>query len=155
MRKIILMIAVMMLSFFMTQGMFAVSPVTNDSTPKNLNLKALKIKKDSLQKAIKVEDSKRNRQIAGVSPETMERINIRQDSICLALRSELTDLNLEIREASAAFASPHLINQFNNLAHRTDSLAQPAASSSAPASTSSLPSKPTKPAKKVPAKNKK
>lgn len=47
-----------------------------------------------LEKEIAEQDAKRNRQIPGVAPETMEGINDRQDSICLALRSQLVDLKL-------------------------------------------------------------
>lgn len=71
----------------------------NDSIAAVVKLKNLKAKRDKLQKQIAVEDAKRNRQVAGVSPETSEEMNNRQDSICLALRSQLVDLNLQIREA--------------------------------------------------------
>ena len=63
-----------------------------------LKIKNLNIRKADLQKQIKMEDKKRNRAIDGVDPETMEAINDKQDSICLALRSELSDIQLELNE---------------------------------------------------------
>lgn len=74
------------------------SVLPNDSTVNALKIKNLNIRKADLQKQIKMEDKKRNRAIDGVDPETMEAINDKQDSICLALRSELSDIQLELNE---------------------------------------------------------
>ncbi len=90
----------------------------NDSIVTAVKLNSLHIKKDKLEKEIKVEDSKRNSQIAGVSPETLEAMNNRQDSICLALRSELVDVILEIKELSPDVATPQLLQQYNNLVNK-------------------------------------
>lgn len=92
----------------------------NDSIATAVLLNGLQSKKDKLEKEIKVEDGKRNSQIAGVSPETLEIMNNRQDSICLALRSELVDIILEIKELSPDVATPQLLQQYNNLVNKKD-----------------------------------
>lgn len=71
-----------------------------DSIITNAKIKILRNRRDSLQNIIKIEDAKRNRCIPGVSPERMEKLNDHQDSICLALRSQLVDILLEIKENS-------------------------------------------------------
>lgn len=83
----------------------------NDSTVNALKIKNLNIRKADLQKQIKIEDKKRNRTIEGVEPETMEAINDKQDSICLALRSELTDIQLELNELRPPKTIIQLIQQ--------------------------------------------
>lgn len=103
---------------------FAMSPQTNtarnDSIATAVRLNGLQSKKNKLEKEIKVEDGKRNSQIAGVSPETLEIMNNRQDSICLALRSELVDVILEIKELYPDVTTPQLLQQYNNLVNRKD-----------------------------------
>ena len=93
---------------------------SNDSIATVLRLNTLQNQKESLQREIKTQDAKRNKQIAGVSAETLEEINDRQDSICLELRSQLTDVILEIKELSPNVLSPQLINRYNTLIHKTD-----------------------------------
>lgn len=88
---------------------------SNETISGNPIIKALHSKRDRLIKEIKSEDSKRNRQIAGVSPESMEIINDSQDSLCLALRSELTDVILEIKELSPGVDATALMQQYQNL----------------------------------------
>lgn len=61
----------------------------------------LTIKRDQLKQRIAAEDKKRGSQIADVAPEQMELINLRQDSLCLALRSQMTEVELEIKEMTA------------------------------------------------------
>lgn len=78
--------------------MVADDVVIGDSTLMVIKLKSLNVRKAELEKQIKIEDGKRNRTIAGVSPESAERMNIVQDSICLELRSQLVSVNLEIEE---------------------------------------------------------
>lgn len=87
--------------------------VANDSV--NITrIKTLEARRDSLQKLLAIEDAKRNVSRPGVRPATLERINNRQDSICLALRSELTDINLEIKELTPApTVSSQIVQQFN------------------------------------------
>lgn len=92
----------------------------NDSIATAVRLKGLQSRKDKLEKEIMVEEGKRNSQIAGVSPETLETMNNRQDSICLALRSELVDVILEIKELSPDVATPQLLLQFNKLVNKKD-----------------------------------
>lgn len=121
MKRIILPIALIAIA---ASSSFAMSPQTNttrnDSIATAVRLNGLQSKKDKLEKEIKVEDGKRNSQIIGVSPETLEIMNNRQDSICLALRSELVDVILEIKELSPDVATPQLLQQYNNLVNRKD-----------------------------------
>lgn len=67
-----------------------------------MQIKILSIKKDKLQIKLLEEESLRNRIMPGVAPEAMEEANERQDSICLALRSEIVDIDLQIEELDAA-----------------------------------------------------
>lgn len=121
MKRIIIPIAILAIA---GSSSFAMSPQTNvtrnDSIATAVLLNGLQSKKDKLEKEIKVEDGKRNSQIAGVSPETLEIMNNRQDSICLALRSELVDIILEIKELSPDVATPQLLQQYNNLVNKKD-----------------------------------
>ena len=70
----------------------------NDTITMNLKLKTLFNKETVLKNKIKEEDSKRNAVYNEVSPETQEMLNDRQDSICLDLRSQLVDVQMEILE---------------------------------------------------------
>lgn len=69
-----------------------------DSVAIRLHLQQLTQRQQQLGQQITAEDRKRNQDIAGVTPENMEKMNFAQDSLCLALRSELTDVELEIAE---------------------------------------------------------
>lgn len=73
----------------------------NDSVAHAIKIKSLRSQKESLEKQIAAEDKKRNAVVSGVSPETLESMNIRQDSICLQLRSALIDVELELKEIDA------------------------------------------------------
>lgn len=121
MKRIILPIAIIAIAEFSS---FAMSPQTStsrsDSIATAVKLNSLQSKKYKLENEIKIADGKRNSQIAGVSPETLEAINNRQDSICLALRSELVDVILEIKELSSDVATPQLLQQYNNLVNKKD-----------------------------------
>ena len=75
---------------------------TNDSIAMVLKIKTLSEKEEALKNRIKEEDGKRNAVYNGVSPETQERMNDRQDSLCLDLRSQLVDVQLEIKEVKRA-----------------------------------------------------
>lgn len=75
-----------------------------EPTAVDSQIASLKARREAIQNEIKVQDSKRNAKIAGVSPESLEAINDAQDSICLALRSELVNLTLEIKELSRSRA---------------------------------------------------
>ena len=69
-----------------------------DGAVQGLKMKALLNKERVLKEKIKEEDGKRNAVYNEVSPETREALNDRQDSICLDLRSQLVDVQLEILE---------------------------------------------------------
>ena len=111
------------LLYTMTIGMFLFSvecnaqgqTSQNDSTVNAVKIKNLKNRKAVLQKQIAVEDKKRNVVIEGVSPETLEKKNDMQDSICLELRSELTDIELELKELGADNTTVQITQQYNNL----------------------------------------
>lgn len=92
-----------------------------DSAMLALKIKDLNVRKASLQKQIETEDKKRNRVIEGVDPESMELINDRQDSICLALRSQLTDVQLELNELVPDKTVLQLIQQYNVLSEKPTS----------------------------------
>lgn len=80
------------------QAVVRTSQAPNDTIAMSLKMKALLNKQITLQNKIKEEDGKRNAVYNGVSAETQEMLNDRQDSICLDLRSQLVDVQLEIVE---------------------------------------------------------
>lgn len=94
---------------------------TNDSITTALKVRELKIRKQSLQQRIATEDKKRNQVIDGVTPETQEMLNDRQDSICLDLRSQLVAVELEMEEVKPTKVETQnnnmtpLLNQINAL----------------------------------------
>ena len=93
----------------------------------------------ALQKQITVEDKKRNAVIEGVSPETLEKRNERQDSICLELRSELTDVEIELKELGADNTTAQIALQYNNWVHHNQQ----------DSTQTAIPNKPTVPAKPI------
>ena len=115
----------------------------NDSTVNAIKIKNLKNRKAALQKQIAVEDKKRNAVIEGVSPETLEKRNERQDSVCLELRSELTAIELELKELGADNTMIQIAQQYNNLIHTNQQDSTQAATPNKP----TAPVKPTKPSK--------
>jgi hypothetical protein len=123
MKKIILFIVAALMSLSMLVEIAAQTTAKDSAIVSSIRLQNLQAQKESLQKEIKIQDSKRNQQISGVSAEALEDMNDRQDSLCLALRSELVDVILEIKELSPGIDSPQLINQYTNLVHRQDSMA--------------------------------
>lgn len=124
MKKIILLSAIVAVTLSASQGISSQSVERDDSITTALRLNSLQNKKESLQREIRVQDAKRDKQIAGVSAATLEEMNDRQDSLCLSLRSELVDVILEIKELTPTTAvSPQLMNQLNNLVNRKDSVA--------------------------------
>lgn len=86
-----------------------------DSTLIALKIKELNARKEALAKQIKAEDAKRNRAVHGVSPETQEILDDKQDSICLALRSQLVAVNLELKELVPDRTTSSIVNYFNDL----------------------------------------
>lgn len=99
-------------------------PQADEATVNAIKVKELTLKKESLLKKIAAEDAKRDQSINGVAPETQEMLNDRQDSVCLALRSQLVSVNLELKELTAdkpvaldpdSPTTIAIINQFNEL----------------------------------------
>lgn len=115
----------------------------NDSIVSAIKIKNLKNRKTALQKQIAVEDKKRNAVIEGVSPETLERRNERQDSICLELRSELVSIELELKELGADGTTAQIAQQYNNLVHNN----QQDSTQVSVQNNTATPAKPTKPSK--------
>ena len=72
-----------------------------DTLRTQTRLADLTLQRNQLRQHITVEDKNRNRQLPGVAPEQMELINLRQDSLCLELRSRLTEVELELAELTA------------------------------------------------------
>lgn len=122
MKKIILLGVLSAMSLSMSPGIHSKTVERNDSIATAIRLNSLQNKRESLQREIKAQDTKRDKQIAGVSAATLEEMNDRQDSICLALRSELVDVILEIKELSPTVDSPQLINHLNNLVNRKENV---------------------------------
>ena len=84
--------------------MFATASFSQNKIDTLLNrsrMAELSIQRSQLKQRITAEDKKRNSQLTGVAPEQMELINLRQDSLCLELRSQLTTVELEIAELKA------------------------------------------------------
>lgn len=74
----------------------------NDSTVTAVRVRNLNKRKVSLQKRIAAEDKKINTVIEGATYETVERRRDRQDSVCLQLRSDLVEVELELKELGAS-----------------------------------------------------
>lgn len=123
----------------------------NDSIVNAIKIKNLKDRKAELKKRIATEDKKRNTVIEGVSPETLEKIIERQDSICLELRSELTAVELELKELGADIATTQIAQQFNRLiqSNRPDTTQMAVPNMPTPPAMPDSPSKPGKPIKSV------
>lgn len=89
--------------------------VSQDSTLIAPKIKELNARKEALAKQIKAEDAKRKRAVHGVSPETQEILDDKQDYICLALRSQLVAVNLELKELVPDRTTSSIVNYFNDL----------------------------------------
>ncbi|MBO6253799.1 MAG: hypothetical protein J6O49_09155 [Bacteroidaceae bacterium] len=143
----------LVISFLMIIGPFCLnearaqsSTTANDSTVNAIKIRNLKAQKESLQKQIAIEDKKRNTVIAGVAVETMERMNEQQDSVCLELRSNLTSVELELKELGADNTTSQIAQQYNALRHnqQQDSIQVTTPNRPVPV----RPGKPSKPSKK-------
>lgn len=151
MKRNILLFAVIVSALLFGNGAMAQTTTAgaeNDSIARAVKLKNLQTRRVKLQNEIKQQDAKRNRQIPGVSAERLEELNDRQDSICLALRSELTDVNLEIREMGPAVSSPALVQQYNNLVNHRNKPTQAQESQNTPNTTDPKKKPAKKPGKK-------
>lgn len=78
---------------------------TSDTLRVKTRLAELTLKSNQLKKQIAKEDKQRNARIEGVEPEQMELVNLRQDSICMELRSQLVDVELEMAELTTVQSS--------------------------------------------------
>lgn len=79
----------------------AEQPVRLDSLRYNLRLRELTARRDALTQTITQADSRRGITLDGATPAEQEAYNMEQDSVCLDLRSQLVDINLEIDELTA------------------------------------------------------
>lgn len=86
-----------------------------NSTVQAIKVKELNMRKASLQKQINIEDQKRNQTLSGVTAETQEILNNKQDSICLELRSQLVSVELELKELVPDQTASTIANQLNIL----------------------------------------
>lgn len=93
---------------------FAQKTVT-DSTYQAIKVKELQMRKKAIEKQIKQEDAKRNQTLTGVSAESQELINDKQDSICLDLRSQLVSVELELKELVSNKTVTTVINKLSIL----------------------------------------
>lgn len=116
---------------------------TTDTIKVKLKIKELRTVEANLKKQIEAEDKKRGMTISGVSEESMSELNERQDSLCLALRSNLVNTRLEINELEASITPVVRITheQAAENLHQGLSTLLSGTSSTAPV-------KPTKPQKK-------
>lgn len=110
-----------------------VTTSANDSTINAIKIKELTLRRDNLKKQITVEDAKRNRQVVGVSIESLEVMNDRQDSICLDLRSQLVTVELELKGLIPDKLVATVANQLNQLNQNQPQTTQGNAASQQPA----------------------
>lgn len=131
------------LAFLPAQASVKATTADNDSAVNALKIANLKAQIADLNKQIKKEDAKRNKTILGVSAEQLDIMNERQDSICLDLRSQLTDKELELKEIVAVQTAASLAQQANTLQQSVN--AQQNASTQQNSGTNTTPGKPNKP----------
>lgn len=91
-----------------------VTPVS-DSTMVSKKIEELIKEKDMLESQISMEDAKRNQSVSGIAPKTQERLNDRQDSLCLALRSRLLSVELELSELVPDKTIGVIVNHFEDM----------------------------------------
>ncbi|MBE6293238.1 MAG: hypothetical protein E7090_00970 [Bacteroidales bacterium] len=108
--KILMFIALSTISY----SLFA-QEAQQDSAVNKIKIKELTLKKQAIEKKIAIEDKKRNAVINGVTAETQEVLNDKQDSICLELRSQLVEIKLELKELIPDKSSKTIAEQYNNL----------------------------------------
>lgn len=100
-------------------GQTRTSSVRLDSAAMTIKLHALEERKAELMRKVAAEDARRNAQIPGASTHSLEAMNNRQDSLCLALRSQLVDVNLEIGELRPSEVSSSTLQQVMNNTNHT------------------------------------
>lgn len=114
-----------------------------DTVKVQVKIKELKQTEVTLKKRIEIEDKKRNQNIEGVSEISMNDINERQDSICLDLRSQLVDVQLQVKELELSIKPVTTLTTEQAAANLHQGLA------TIPAATNNNPGNPTKPSKKT------
>ena len=113
--SLITLLVIAAASFVMPSTTSAQNVSKTDSTLTALRLNELKNRQADIQRKIEIEDRKRNQSIEGVSLATMEKMNLVQDSICLELRSQLVEIELEIAELTPNKLPAQFIQQYNRL----------------------------------------
>ena len=125
-------------------GLANVSAQTKADTVKvQIKIKELKQTEATLKKRIETEDKKRNQNIEGVSETSMDEMNQRQDSICLELRSQLVDVQLQVKELELSIKPDATLSPEQAASNLHQGLA------TIPAAANSNPGKPVKPSKKT------
>jgi hypothetical protein len=102
-----------------TAGLPQQSQSAMDSIAVSLRVKTLEGCKADLTQKIAEAEAQRNTQVAGASAATLEALNDRQDSLCLALRSQLVDVELELGELKPDAASASALQQLLNSTNAT------------------------------------
>lgn len=119
-------IIVLALTMMSSVSVFSQETESNqDSITTVLKIKELKVREHNLKNKIAVEDAKRNQHLEGVTPETQERLNNKQDSICLDLRSQLVEVELEMKELIPNKTIAVALGQYNELNDRNKEAAKP------------------------------
>lgn len=114
-----------------------------DTIKVQVKIKELKQTELTLKKRLETEDKKRNQTIEGVSEIRMNEINERQDSICLDLRSQLVNVQLQIKEQELSIKPVPTLTSEQVAANLHQGL------NTIPTTTGSNPGKPTKTSKKT------
>lgn len=99
MSKTVKLFAISLIAIVSVSSLYAQNKLDNASKVKALKINELKVKRIALQKRIDSEDKKRNVEYE-LSASRKEELNKKQDSICLALRSQRVMIELEIEELS-------------------------------------------------------
>lgn len=117
MKKLIFALPLLMAAMLVIPSQAAGREATTgtDSITTAIRLNTLNKQRQDLQDSIKVADAARNASIDGVSPERMEQINDQQDSLCLALRSRLVSVELEIEEITPDRVPSQLLQQYGDM----------------------------------------
>lgn len=135
---------ILFLLFCLTIGLTNASAQTKADTIKvQVKIKELKQTELTLKKRIATEDKKRNQNIEGVAETSMDEINQRQDSICLELRSQLVDVQLQVKELELSIKPVTTFTPEQAAANLHQGL------STLPAATNSHSGKPTQPSKET------
>lgn len=125
-------------------GLVNASAQTKADTVKvQIKIKELKQAEATLKKRIETEDKKRNRNIEGVSETSMDEMNQRQDSVCLDLRSQLVDVQLQVKELELSIKPDATLAPEQAASNLHQGLA------TIPAAANSTSGKPAKPSKKT------